>query len=171
MLDRLKNVMMAPCDDWGAELLEMNGAGDHVHLLLGLNPTCARSIVANNFKTMTSRLLRNEFPALRAKYRQPVPWSRSYFVASVGGAPLSAIKQYIEQQVRPLDAILRPACAASPPSKSDGFTDRALRARPAMDGALRRISVDFPLSADGDFLYHSSGLCDAPSRTRFISVG
>ena len=36
------------------------------------------------------------------KYRQPVLWSRSYFVASVGGAPLSVIKQYIEQQARPL---------------------------------------------------------------------
>jgi REP-associated tyrosine transposase len=75
---------------------------DHVHLLLGLNPKCAPSIVANNFKTVASRLLRKQFPALRAKYRQPVLWSRSYFVASVGGAPLSVIKQYIEQQARPL---------------------------------------------------------------------
>jgi REP element-mobilizing transposase RayT len=41
-------------------------------------------------------------PALRAKYREPVLWSRSYFVASVGGAPLTVIKQYIEQQARPL---------------------------------------------------------------------
>jgi transposase IS200 family protein len=68
----------------------------------GRNPKCASSIVANNFKTVTSRLLRKQFPALRAKYRQPVLWSRSYFVASVGGAPPSLIKQYIEQQARPL---------------------------------------------------------------------
>jgi len=51
---------------------------------------------------VTSRLLRKEFPALRAQYRQPVLWSRSYFVASVGRAPLSVIKQYIQQQARPL---------------------------------------------------------------------
>jgi putative transposase len=102
MLERLKVVVHALCQDWDAELIEMNGEQDHVHLLLGLNPKCAPSIVANNFKTVTSRLLRNEFPALRAKYRQPVLWSRSYFVASVGGAPLSVIKQYIEQQARPL---------------------------------------------------------------------
>jgi putative transposase len=74
----------------------------HVELLLGLNHKCAPSVVANNFKTVTSRLLRKEFPALRAKYREPVLWSRSYFVASVGGAPLSVIRQYIEQQARPL---------------------------------------------------------------------
>ena len=102
LLDRLKAVVQALCQDWDAELIEMNGAEDHVHLLLGLNPKCAPSIVANNFKTVTSRLLRKEFPALRAKYRQPVLWSRSYFVASVGAAPLSVIKQYIEQQARPI---------------------------------------------------------------------
>lgn len=58
--------------------------------------------MANNFKTVTSRLLGQEFPALRAKYKEPVLWSRSYFVASAGGAPLSVIKQYIEQQASPL---------------------------------------------------------------------
>ena len=102
MLDRLKEVVAKLCEDWKAELIEMNGEEDHVHFLLGLNPKCAPSVVANNFKTVTSRLLRKEFPALRAKYREPVLWSRSYFVASVGGAPLSVIKQYIEQQARPL---------------------------------------------------------------------
>ena len=80
----------------------MNGQEGHVHFLLGLNPTCAPSVVANHFKTVTSRLLRQEFPALRAKYREPVLCSRSDFVASVGGAPLSVIKQTIEQQARPL---------------------------------------------------------------------
>lgn len=29
-------------------------------------------------------------------------WTPSYFVVSAGGAPLSIIKQYIEQQNRPL---------------------------------------------------------------------
>ena len=102
MLDRLKEVVAKLCEDWEADLIEMNGEEDHVHFLLGLNPKCAPSVVANNFKTVTSRLLRKEFPALRSKYREPVLWSRSYFVASVGGAPLSVIKQYIEQQARPL---------------------------------------------------------------------
>ena len=102
MLERRKAVVQALCQHWDAELIEINAEQDHVHLLLGLNPKCAPGIVANNFKTVTSRLLRKEFAALRAKYRQPVLWSPSYFVASVGRAPLSVIKQYIEQQARPL---------------------------------------------------------------------
>lgn len=102
MLDRLKEVVWKLRDDWKADLMEINGEEDHVHFLLGLNPKCAPSVVANNFKTVTSRLLRKEFQALRARYRAPVLWSRSYFVASVGGAPQSVVKQYIEQQARPL---------------------------------------------------------------------
>lgn len=52
MLDRLKEVATALCVDWDAELIEMNGEADHVHFLLALNPKCAPSVVANNFKTV-----------------------------------------------------------------------------------------------------------------------
>jgi len=42
------------------------------------------------------RLLRQEFPWLRS--RLPTLWTHSYFLSTVGGAPWSVIKQYIEQQ-------------------------------------------------------------------------
>jgi putative transposase len=102
MLERLKAVVQALCQDWDAELIEMSGEEDHLRLLFGLNPKCAPSIVANHFKTVTSRLLRKAFPSLRAEYRQPVLWSPSYFVASVSAVPLSVIKPYIEQPATPL---------------------------------------------------------------------
>lgn len=102
MLDRLKQIVQSLCNSWGGTLVEMNGESDHVHLLLEMNPKAAPSVVANNFKTVTSRLLRKEFgEILNRVYRKPVLWSRSYFVASCGGAPLSVIKQYIEHQERP----------------------------------------------------------------------
>ena len=102
MLERLREIVSNLCESWGGTLVEMNGEADHVHLLLEMNPKAAPSVVANNFKTVTSRLLRKEFAAvLRATYRTPVLWSRSYFVSSCGGAPLSVIKQYIEQQKQP----------------------------------------------------------------------
>lgn len=63
----------------------------------------APSVIANNWKTVTSRLLRKEFAQhIRTFYwSKPVLWSRSYCVLSVGGAPLSVLKRYIEQQERP----------------------------------------------------------------------
>lgn len=47
-------------------------------------------------KGRSSRMLREDFPWL--KTRLPTLWTNSYFVATVGGAPLSVIKRYAEQQ-------------------------------------------------------------------------
>ena len=49
-----------------------------------------------HIKGFASHALRTEFPKLKS--RLPTLWTNSYFVSTVGGAPLSAIKQYIENQ-------------------------------------------------------------------------
>ena len=41
-------------------------------------------------------------------YRANKLWSSSYFAGSVGGTPLSVVKQYIEQQNRPVKALPGP---------------------------------------------------------------
>jgi putative transposase len=59
----------------------------------------APSVLVNNFKTVSSRLIRKEFATqVDRVYRKPVFWSRSYCVVSCGGAPLSVLKQYVEGQ-------------------------------------------------------------------------
>lgn len=80
-------------------MLEFNGEPDHVHLLLSLNPKVALSTFINNLKTVASRRIRREFAVeLESVYRTPVFWSRTYCILTCGGAPLSVIKQYIENQ-------------------------------------------------------------------------
>jgi putative transposase len=102
MLTRLREIVANLCESWCGTLVDMNGEADHVHLLLEMNPKAAPSVIANNFKTVTSRLLRKEFGESLGKfYKKPVLWSRTYFVTTCGGAPLAVIKQYIEQQERP----------------------------------------------------------------------
>ena len=100
-LDELGRIWTGLLEDWEGELVEFNGEADHVHLLVKLPPMAAPSVVANNLKTVSSRLLRKRCPAVKAFYREPVLWSRSYFVTSCGGAPLEVIKQYIQGQARP----------------------------------------------------------------------
>ena len=79
--------------------MEFNGEPDHVHLLLSVNPKVAPSVLVNNFKTVSSRLVRKEFATqLHKVYLQPVFWSRSYCVVSCDGAPLLVLKQYVEGQ-------------------------------------------------------------------------
>lgn len=85
---------------WGGAMLECNGEADHLHALLDVPPRVRPSDLVNNIKTVTSRRLRAEFPALRAAYKRPVLWSPSYCILSAGGAPIEILRQYVENQQR-----------------------------------------------------------------------
>lgn len=93
---RLKRIIEEVCGTTGADLREMEVMPDHVHLLVGCDPQFGINRLVRSIKGRSSRLLRQEFPALKS--RLPCLWTNSYFVASVGGAPLSVIKRYIENQ-------------------------------------------------------------------------
>ncbi len=82
------------CGDFEAELIEMNGEHDHVHLLVHYPPKMTVSALVNSLKGASSRVLRKPLPG----DRQNVLWSPSYFAASCGGAPISISRQYVEQQ-------------------------------------------------------------------------
>jgi putative transposase len=85
--------------DFECELAEFNGEGDHVHLLVNFPPKVALSRLVNSLKGASSRRMRQEFPDLARHYwRANQLWSASYFAGSVGGAPISVLRQYIEQQ-------------------------------------------------------------------------
>ncbi|MGW2823023.1 IS200/IS605 family transposase [Streptomyces sp. NPDC001443] len=102
-LTRCEEIMRAVCKDFETELVEFNGEANHVHLLVNFPPKVAVSRLVNSLKGVSSRRLRQEFPDLvRHYWRAQRLWSGSYFAGSVGGAPLSIVKQYIEQQNRPL---------------------------------------------------------------------
>jgi putative transposase len=100
ILSRLKEILTELTLKWDSKILEFNGEPDHVHLLLEINPKVAPSIFVNNLKTVSSRLIRRDFlPHLKKYYwKEPVFWSRSYCILTCGGAPLSILKQYIQQQ-------------------------------------------------------------------------
>jgi REP-associated tyrosine transposase len=101
-LERMEEIMQAVCANFGAQLREFNGEPDHVHLLMNFPPTIAVSRLVNSLKGVSSRRLRQEFPDdLRRHYwRAKRLWSGSYFAGSVGAAPISVLRQYIEQQSR-----------------------------------------------------------------------
>jgi putative transposase len=103
MLRCCEAAMRKVCTDFGAELREFSGEEDHVHLLIGYPPKVAISALVNSLKGVSARRLRQEFtgPVNRAIMHGHF-WSPSYFAASCGGAPLSIIKQYIEQQKNPV---------------------------------------------------------------------
>ncbi|MFI9779419.1 IS200/IS605 family transposase [Streptomyces sp. NPDC051956] len=102
MLTRCEEIMREVCGSFDAELKEFNGERDHVHLVVHYPPKVALSKLVNSLKGVSSRYLRQEFTgqANRAIMHGRF-WSRSYFAGSCDGAPISVVRQYIEQQKRP----------------------------------------------------------------------
>ena len=101
ILDDLRGIFTRVCADFEAQLIEMDGEDDHVHLLVEYPPKVAVSNLVNSLKGVSSRLLRKERPDIQKRYWKGVLWSPSYFASSCGGAPISIVRQYIEQQQTP----------------------------------------------------------------------
>ena len=100
-IERLRAIFGKVCTGFEAHLIEVDGEDDHVHLLVEYPPKLAVSALVNSLKGVSSRLLRKERPDIRDRYWKGVLWSPSYFASSCGGAPISIIRQYIEQQATP----------------------------------------------------------------------
>ncbi len=94
--DRLKEIIRQVCLETRSEVLEREAMPDHVHLLVEVDPQFGIYHLVRLIKGRSSRLLRQEFRWCRT--RLPSLWTNSYFVSTVGGAPLEVINQYIEQQ-------------------------------------------------------------------------
>lgn len=93
---RLKALIESICEESKIDIIEMEIMPDHVHLLIEVDPQYGINRAVRHIKGSTSHTLRSEFPQLKS--RLPTLWTNSYFVSTVGEAPLSAIKQYIENQ-------------------------------------------------------------------------
>ena len=81
------------------QILEFNGESDHIHALLEFPPKLAVSQIVNALKGVSSR--RYGQAGFPKPYGKEALWSPSYFVSSVGGAPVEVLKQYIQDQLNP----------------------------------------------------------------------
>ena len=103
ILKRLQDIFKETLIKWECNLLEFNGESDHVHLLIDYKPDIALSKLIGNLKTVSSRLIRRDFPQLSSKYfhNKPYFWTGAYFVASCGSVTISQLQQYVENQKSP----------------------------------------------------------------------
>lgn len=94
--ERLKQIIREVCAERECNLIELETMPDRVHLLVECDPQYGIHRLVKQIKGRSSRVLRQEFDSLRS--RLPTLWTNSYFVATVGGAPLGIIKQYVANQ-------------------------------------------------------------------------
>ena len=102
-IEYLRTIFKETMEEMGGILEEFDGERNHVHLLIQYPPKWSISIIVNNLKGRSSRLLRRDMPDVKKRYwgDGSALWHRSYFAGSVGGAPLEIVKQYIQQQDTP----------------------------------------------------------------------
>src|ERR1700730_5907482 len=94
--ERLKTIILETIEQGGQECIELEVMPDHVHLLVGCDPHLGIHRLVKYIKGTSSRYLRQEFPQIKRKL--PSLWTNSYFVATVGGVTLEALKRYVEGQ-------------------------------------------------------------------------
>ena len=105
ILLRLKDIFQETLDKWDCQLIEFNGELDHVHLLVSYKPEISLSKLIANLKTVSSRLVRRDFPSLSSQYfyNKPHFWTGAYFVSSCGGVTVEQLKKYVEAQDNPTE--------------------------------------------------------------------
>ena len=76
---------------------------DHCHLIVEFKPNIQLSKLVANLKTVSSRLIRKEYPEITRQYfyGKPFFWTGAYFVASCGGVTVEQLKAYVENQTSP----------------------------------------------------------------------
>ena len=100
-LNRMEEIMRDVCADFETELREFNGENNHVHLLVNFPPKIALSRLVNSLKGVSSRRCARSSPSWPATTTGQQTVVRLVLRRVGGGAPISVLRQYIEQQNRP----------------------------------------------------------------------
>mgnify|MGYP001579135865 CR=1 FL=1 len=93
---RCSEIIRLVVQKYKSEIIAMEIMPDHVHLLVEVDPQFGIHRLIKHVKGVSSHQLRGEFSSLVS--RLPTLWTNSYFCSTVGGSPLSVIKQYVENQ-------------------------------------------------------------------------
>ena len=101
MIEQLREAFESACEKLECDLVEMDGEGDHVHLLVSYPPKLAVSVLVNNLKAVSSRRIRILNTHIPRQSKSGAVWSRSYFACSAGGATIETLREYVQSQATP----------------------------------------------------------------------
>ena len=93
ILNELREIFSDVCTDFESRLVEFEGEGDHVHLLVEYPPKVSVSKLVNSLKGVSSRLIRKKgYQSIQSSLWGGSLWSPSYFAGACGGAPLALVR-------------------------------------------------------------------------------
>ena len=98
MSARLREIFEYIAPAHRVSLSEWNHDGDHAHVLFSAHPKTSLTKFINAYKSASSRLVKKEFPQVRRRLWKECFWGKGFCLVTTGGAPLEAIRKYIEGQ-------------------------------------------------------------------------
>jgi REP element-mobilizing transposase RayT len=90
---RLLPYIGSKCHEWGYTLHAVNGAENHLHLLLSLTPMMIVAEVAHNLKGASTHYINKESGLNESLY-----WQDGYAVVTLRQAEIPKVTKYIERQ-------------------------------------------------------------------------
>lgn len=99
IIDELKARTISIAEGWEVEIISQETDLNHIHILFKASPKTNLIKFINNWKTATSRVLKNRFrDRIQDKLWKGVFWANSYCLITTGQVTLDKLKKYVESQ-------------------------------------------------------------------------
>jgi putative transposase len=99
MANRLKEVFQEIAGQYEFEIDTVEVMDDHVHLFLSVPPKYAPAVVVQRIKSISAKIIFQEFPEVKKSLWGGELWNDGYFVRSVGDkVTADVIRRYIQYQ-------------------------------------------------------------------------
>ena len=99
IIDELKQRTKTLADTYGIKIVAIETDLDHIHILFNAKPQTDLLKFINNWKSSTSKSLRNKFKKqINKKLWKNVFWAGSYCLITTGQVTLDQVKKYVESQ-------------------------------------------------------------------------
>ncbi|MFA6074024.1 MAG: IS200/IS605 family transposase [Candidatus Woesearchaeota archaeon] len=106
IIDELKTRTHKIAESYGIKITAIESDLDHIHILFIAKPQTDLLKFVNNWKSATSKALRNKFKdKLKDKLWGDTFWSGSYCLITSGQVTLDILKKYVESQGEPKNVI------------------------------------------------------------------
>ena len=101
---RCRELIIQVCEAEDIVIIEGVVSKDHVHMLIEYPPKLSISEIVKRMKGRTSRLLQQEFPAIKKRYWGQHFWAVGYGVWSTGNITNEIVVKYLEHHRSPSSA-------------------------------------------------------------------
>ena len=99
IVNRLKEIFQEIAEEYEFEIDTMEVMDDHVHLFLSVPPKYAPAVVVQRIKSISAKVIFQEFPEVKKSLWGGELWRDGYFVRSVGDkVTADVIRRYIKYQ-------------------------------------------------------------------------